>query len=124
TGEPRAGAPPRRDADRRSVLRGRPSRAGRAVCVLRGGLMTAADFSQLVKGARRRADGKWWDAKCPAHEDTHASLSFADGDEGLIVKCHRGCPLEQVTAAAGCSVPDLFSRNGHGPGALDFTTLA
>lgn len=83
----------------------------------------AADFAQLVKGARRRSDGEWWDAKCPAHEDTHASLSFADGDKGLIVKCQRGCPLEQVTAAAGCSVADLFSRNGNGPAVHDFTVL-
>lgn len=78
--------------------------------------MTAAEFGKLVPRARRRADGQWWDARCPAHDDQRASLSFCDGDTGaLIVKCHAGCTLEQIARAVGLDVKALCSPNGPGP---------
>ncbi len=78
--------------------------------------MTAAEFSRLVKRPQRRADGQWWDARCPAHDDRRASLSFCEGDTGaLIVKCHAGCTLEQIARAVGLDVKALCSPNGPGP---------
>lgn len=68
--------------------------------------MTAADFAKLVRGSRRRADGEWWDARCPAHHDQHASLSFADGDHALIVHCQAGCSREAIAEGA----PVLIAR--------------
>jgi hypothetical protein len=70
--------------------------------------MTAVEFANLVKNPRRRVDGIWWAAVCPAHDDHRASLSFRDGDERLIPKCHAGCTREQIAAAVGLSVADFF----------------
>ncbi len=77
--------------------------------------MTAAEFAKLVKGARRRADGTWWDSQCPAHDDRKASLSFRDGDRGLIVTCqaHR-CTVDAIATAVGKRVADFFSAKGAG----------
>src|SRR5262245_894013 len=69
--------------------------------------MTAAEFAQLVRNARRRADGVWWDAVCPAHDDHKASLSFADGERALRTKCHRNCPRDRIAAAVGLTVQDF-----------------
>ncbi len=51
-------------------------------------------------------------ARCPAHNDQRASLSFSYGEKGLLIKCHLGCSLEDITAALGLSVADLFHGNG------------
>jgi hypothetical protein len=75
--------------------------------------MMAVEFAKLVKRARRRADGIWWDGCCPSHDDRHASVSFCDGDEGLIVECHAGCSFEQIAAAVGRRPADFF-HNGQG----------
>jgi hypothetical protein len=72
--------------------------------------VTAVEFSRLVQQARRRADGKWWDARCPAHDDQRASLSFADGDHALVVECHAGCSREGIAAGVGRSVADFSHR--------------
>ncbi|MDP3938175.1 MAG: hypothetical protein Q8R92_08555, partial [Deltaproteobacteria bacterium] len=78
--------------------------------------MTAAEFARLVKGARHRGDGQWWDAKCPGHDDRRASLSFRDGDTGsLIVKCHASCTVEQIARAVGLDMKALCSPNSPGP---------
>lgn len=76
--------------------------------------MTAAEFAQMVKRPKRRADGKWWDAECPAHDDRRASLSFTDGDHALVVDCHAGCSREQIAAAVGRTAADFtYRENGH-----------
>lgn len=75
--------------------------------------MIAAEFAKLVRHAKRRPDGKWWDAQCGAHDDRHASLSFADGDHALVVACHAGCSREQIAAAVGRTVAD-FSHPENG----------
>jgi hypothetical protein len=80
--------------------------------------VTALEFSKLVKNPRRRADGKWWDARCPAHADDRPSLSFSDGETALVVECHRKCTLEAIAAAVGRPVSDFFrdQQNGRQPG--------
>jgi len=74
----------------------------------------AADLAKLVKGAKLRADGAWWDGHCPAHHDRRASLAFADGDRGVIVKCHASCSLAAIAGALGLDVSQLFFANGNG----------
>lgn len=69
--------------------------------------MTATEFSRLVKRARRRSDGKWWDACCPAHDDRKASLSFRDGDHRLILKCQAGCEEAAILVSLRLTVADL-----------------
>jgi 5S rRNA maturation endonuclease (ribonuclease M5) len=49
-------------------------------------------------------------AQCPAHDDTHASLSVGhrrDG-KGAVLHCHAGCDSVDVLAAIGLSMRDLF----------------
>jgi hypothetical protein len=61
-----------------------------------------------LDGIRRNGSG--WSARCPAHDDRHASLSVTAGDDGrALVYCHAGCDLEAVTAGLGLSTADLFA---------------
>jgi hypothetical protein len=53
-------------------------------------------------------------AKCPAHEDAQASLSWTLGDEGrVLVKCFAGCSAEDIVAALGHEMHDLFEPREH-----------
>ncbi len=74
--------------------------------------MTAVEFATLVKRARRRADGEWWDACCPAHDDRRASLSFTDGEHALVVECHAGCSRERIAKALGRRAEDFAHQHG------------
>jgi putative DNA primase/helicase len=71
--------------------------------------MRAVEFARNFNRVARRGD--WYDAQCPAHDDRRPSLSFKDGDRGLIVKCHAGCSLEQIVSHLGLSVRDLFNNS-------------
>jgi len=63
--------------------------------------------------AMRRA-GSGWITYCPAHEDKNPSLSVSIGKEGrILLKCHAGCSIEQICAAMGITVKDLFPNNGN-----------
>lgn len=53
-------------------------------------------------------NGKW-SARCPAHDDRHNSLSIALGEDGrTLLYCHAGCTVEDIVAAMGLSINDLF----------------
>ena len=50
-----------------------------------------------------------WQARCPAHDDKHASLSLGRGDDGrALLHCHAGCALADVLKAIGISGSELF----------------
>lgn len=63
--------------------------------------------------------GKSYKALCPAHGDKSPSLSLKEGDDGrVLIHCFAGCLIEDVVAAIGMSMSDLFSSNEggrHGP---------
>lgn len=60
-----------------------------------------------LQGVRRTARG--WIAKCPAHSDENPSLTLSIGQDGrILLFCHAGCRLEDVCAALGIRVRDLF----------------
>ncbi len=62
-----------------------------------------------LKGIRKSLRG--WVACCPAHGDREPSLSIGLGDEGqVLLKCFAGCSLDQIVAAMGLTVADLFPR--------------
>ncbi len=73
-------------------------------------------------------NGTQAEARCPGHEDRHASLSIGvatEGDPGAVIKCHAGCPPELILAAMGLRTTALFDqwwerRNGssHDPIAI------
>ncbi len=62
---------------------------------------------------RVRRSGGGWVARCPAHEDRSPSLSVREGADGrVLVYCHAGCRTDDVVAAIGLSMRDLFADSG------------
>src|SRR5262245_38991485 len=49
---------------------------------------------------------------CPGHDDRIASLSVGGGRDGrCVVHCHAGCSAEDVLAAIGLQLADLFPED-------------
>ena len=69
--------------------------------------MTATELLPLLDGVRPRGSSKWL-SRCPAHQDKSPSLTIAEGDRGLLLKCWAGCTLEEITGSLKVSVKDLF----------------
>ena len=69
--------------------------------------MTATELLSRLDGVRSRGTGKW-SARCIAHQDKNPSLSISEGERGLLVKCWGGCTLDEITAALGIEIKDLF----------------
>lgn len=60
--------------------------------------------------ARHAGKGRWM-ACCPAHDDRSPSLSIHECEDGrVLVHCFSGCPADDVVAAVGLSLADLFPR--------------
>lgn len=68
--------------------------------------MNAQEFGAQIHGTRRSGSG--YVGQCPAHDDRRASLSWQDGDKGIIAKCHAGCTIEAITGAMGLMPASLF----------------
>lgn len=69
--------------------------------------MTIHDILPRLRGVKG-GQGQWT-ALCPAHQDTHNSLSISTGQDGRILfHCHTGCSVEAIAGALGLSVKDLF----------------
>lgn len=68
----------------------------------------------LARLKKVRKAGKGWVALCPAHDDTKASLSIAEGNDGrVLLNCHAGgCSAETIMAAIGLTMQDAFP-DGH-----------
>lgn len=60
------------------------------------------------RGSRGR--GNSW--QCPAHEDRSPSLSIGTRNDGngIVLTCHAGCANEDVVAALGLTMADLFDE--------------
>jgi len=58
-------------------------------------------------------------ARCPAHDDKVASLTYKVGNKGAVVKCHAGCTTLQVCTAIGLTLKDLFEPRVPTAGAFD-----
>jgi hypothetical protein len=72
--------------------------------------MTAEAFVSLLDRPRHTTRG--WIACCPSHKDRHPSLAITNGERGILLKCWAGCGVEEITAAMGLSVKDLFYDAG------------
>jgi hypothetical protein len=69
----------------------------------------------------RRHDDKV-DARCPAHDDGHASLSVSVGDNGtVLLKCFAGCSAGAIVTSLGLRLADLFEWSG-GAGSSSYRT--
>jgi hypothetical protein len=54
-------------------------------------------------------------ARCPAHDDRHASLSVGTGDgHRALLHCHSGCGVEEIVGAIGLTLADLYDENRNG----------
>ena len=75
--------------------------------------MNADTLLNRLERVRETAPGQWL-ACCPAHEDRSPSLSIKQTDDRLLVYCFAGCPADDVMAAVGLRLADLFDRpQGH-----------
>jgi putative DNA primase/helicase len=52
-----------------------------------------------------------WLARCPAHDDRTHSLSITVRDGRLLLYCFAGCNVDDVCAALGIRLSDLFTPN-------------
>lgn len=61
-------------------------------------------------GSRSDHTGRSW--QCPAHDDNAPSLSVGRGSKGadVVLHCHAGCPTEDVVAALGLTLADLYDE--------------
>jgi hypothetical protein len=66
--------------------------------------------ARRLKGLKQADHG--WRALCPAHEDTRASLSLGQGNDGrVLLYCHAGCSTDDVLAALELEIGDLFQQH-------------
>lgn len=64
-------------------------------------------LSRLDK-VRERGSASW-SACCPAHEDRAPSLSIRECEDGrVLLHCFAGCAVQDVVAAVGMELSDLF----------------
>lgn len=68
-----------------------------------------------LEAVRQAREGQWV-ARCPAHDDRHASLSVAEGEKGVVLHCHSGCQPDAITAALDVGLSALFSADAQGAG--------
>jgi DNA primase len=68
--------------------------------------MNAQDVLDRLKKVTG-SKGKWM-ACCPAHQDKSPSLAVTEADDRVLVHCFSGCDTQNVTAAIGLNVADLF----------------
>lgn len=60
-----------------------------------------------------RPTGAGWQARCPAHDDEHPSLSVDEGDDGrVLLYCHAGCSIDAIVGALDLTLADLFPDSG------------
>ena len=70
--------------------------------------MNVDSLLDKLEGVRRSGNG--WMCRCPSHDDRQASLSIAEGEEGILCYCQSGCRTEDVLTALGLEMKDLFTK--------------
>lgn len=70
-----------------------------------------------LDGVRETGPGRWV-ACCPCHDSkSRSSLSVREGDDGrVLIHDFGGCPVEDVVAALGLDMADLFPPDLAGDG--------
>ena len=70
--------------------------------------MKYEDFISRFEKQRKTATGVF--VVCPAHQDKNPSLSVSPSREGgVLMKCFAGCKNEDIVAALGLTMRDLFA---------------
>ena len=55
-----------------------------------------------------------YQAHCPNHDDSKASLSVSEKNGKVLMYCHAGCDIKDVVHASGLEMKDLFTPDGNG----------
>ena len=72
--------------------------------------------------AVRRTGADRWIARCPAHTDKRPSLAVRELDDGrVLAHCHAGCSIDEVVAAVGLGLEDLYPPTPRAPHAVKGT---
>ena len=70
--------------------------------------MESSEIVARLSGVRRTGNGRWT-ARCPAHEDRHASLSIRELMDGrILMHCFADCPVRDVLRSVGLSIVDRY----------------
>lgn len=75
--------------------------------------MRLNDILQRLKGVK--GGGGQYTATCPAHDDKNPSLAISEKDGKILLHCHAGCPKENIVAAMGLEMKDLFTEENPTP---------
>lgn len=62
---------------------------------------------ERLDGVRETGPGRWL-ARCPAHDDRHASLTVAQGHKGAVATCHAGCSTHDIAKALDVPLAEWF----------------
>lgn len=67
-----------------------------------------------LEGVRQTGSDQWL-ARCPAHDDSDPSLSIREtGDGTILIHDFAGCSPDDITAAVGLELSDLFPPRPQG----------
>ena len=72
--------------------------------------MTTDELLRKLEQVKPIGNRKWM-ALCPAHNDHTPSLKITDDCGTTLLYCHAGCKYDEVCAALGLDVKDLFPDN-------------
>ena len=72
--------------------------------------MELQEFLRRFEGVKDGASAGQYTALCPVHGDSKNSLSIATGTGGkILLHCHAGCTTNEICAAVGVDVKELFA---------------
>lgn len=63
-------------------------------------MTTLSDILDRLSGVKKHSDDRY-SARCPAHDDVHASLSITQENKKLLIYCHAGCEYKNILDAIG-----------------------
>lgn len=73
-------------------------------------MRTVERILSALDKVRNRGNSSWM-AYCPAHADKNPSLSIKETQDGdVLLHCFAGCGVDDVVAALGLEMSDLFSK--------------
>lgn len=75
--------------------------------------MDIENILSRLDGIRNTKDNQW-QARCPAHEDSSPSLGISVKGNKIVMNCFAGCFKEDIVAAIGLEMHNLFIDEGYG----------
>lgn len=70
---------------------------------------------ERLSKVKQRKPGQWM-ACCPAHDDRDPSLSIKEAHDGkVLLHCWSGCTADDIVAAIGLELSDLFEPSDYRP---------